>query len=115
MKVVSARPDETVTAQLSVRRVGDLAGAVKLRANVWTLAAGDWSWGRHAHAEQEEFYLVLEGAARIEAGGEEFRLGPMEALAVPAGVPHQIWNAGDEPLTFLAAAAPAVSGDANPA
>ena len=115
MNVVSAVPSQPVTDQLSVQPVSDLAGAEKLRANVWMLAPGDWSWGRHAHREQEELYVVLEGRARIEAGGEVFELDGREALVVPAGVGHQIWNAGDEPLTFLVAAAPPAAADSSPA
>jgi hypothetical protein len=43
MNVVSTVPSQQVTAQLSVQPVADLAGAQNLRANVWTLAPGDWS------------------------------------------------------------------------
>ncbi len=115
MHVVSSTPTQAVTEQLRVQPLADLAGAEKLRANVWTLAPGKWSWGRHAHREQEELYLVLDGAARIEADGDVFELAARDALLVPAGVGHQIWNDGDEPLTFLAAAAPPVAGDSAPA
>ena len=115
MNVVSAVPSQPVTDQLSVQPVGDLAGAEKLRANVWTLAPGEWSWGRHAHTEQEELYLILDGRLRIEAGGEAVELGAREALVVPAGVGHQLWNAGDEDVTFLVAAAPPAAADSTPA
>ena len=70
MEVLSAVPTVTVTEQLAVQPLADLAGARSLRANVWTLAPGDWSWGRHVHREQEELYLVLEGRLRVEAGAE---------------------------------------------
>ena len=115
MKVVSGTPTQAVTEQLSVQPLADLGGPQKLRANMWTLAVGDWSWGRHAHSEQEELYLVLDGVARIEAGGEVFELAERDTLVVPAGVAHQIWNGGPEALTFLAAAAPAVAEDSAPA
>ncbi len=115
MKVVSAVPAQQVTEHLRVQPVADLCGAEKLRANVWTLVPGDWSWGRHVHREQEELYLVLDGRLRVEAGGETAALGPREALVVPAGVPHQLWNAGDGEVTYLAAAAPLAPGDSSPA
>jgi mannose-6-phosphate isomerase-like protein (cupin superfamily) len=115
MEVHSAVPSVTVTEHLTVQPLADLAGARKLRANVWTLAPGDWSWGRHVHREQEELYLVLEGRLRVEAGGETLEIGAREALVVPAGLPHQLWNAGEEDVTYLAAAAPAVQGDSAPA
>jgi uncharacterized cupin superfamily protein len=115
MRIVSAVPQQQVTEQLAVQPVADLAGAEELRANVWTLAPGDWSWGRHAHREQEELYLVLDGRLRVEAGGETFELGPREALVVPSGVGHQLWNAGEEDVTYLAAAAPPAVADSAPA
>src|SRR5512140_3830292 len=115
MKVVSAVPATQVTEHLAVQPVADLVGAEKLRVNVWTLAPGDWSWGRHAHREQEELYLVLDGRLRVEAGGEVAELEAREALVVPAGVGHQLWNAGHAPVTFLAAAAPPAPGDSGPA
>ena len=115
MNVVSAVPSQQVTEQLCVQPLADLLGAQKVRANVWTLSPGDWSWGRHAHREQEELYLVLDGRLRVEAGGEVSELESREAVVVPAGVGHQLWNAGEEPVTFLAAAAPPAPGDAAPA
>ncbi len=115
MEVLSAVPSVNVTEHLTVQPLADLAGARQLRANVWTLAPGDWSWGRHAHREQEELYLVLDGRLRVEAGGETFELDTREALVVPAGVPHQLWNAGDLDVTYLAAAAPPAPGDSTPA
>jgi mannose-6-phosphate isomerase-like protein (cupin superfamily) len=67
------------------------------------------------HREQEELYLVLEGRLRVEAGGETFEIGPREALVVPAGVPHQLWNAGEDDVTYIAVAAPPAPGDSSPA
>ena len=99
MNVISAVPTQQVTEQLSVQPLADLAGAQKLRANVWTLAPGDWSWGRHVHSEQEELYLVLDGRLRVEADGETVEVGSREAVVVPAGSAHQLWNAGDEPVS----------------
>jgi len=110
MKVIHAMPTEIVSEQVSVQRVADLLGAEKLRANVWTVAEG--SQLRHAHREQEELYLVLDGTAQLEVSGTTYRLGERDALVVPAGVAHQLTNIGLGPLTYLAAAAPAVAGDA---
>jgi uncharacterized cupin superfamily protein len=115
MKVVSAVPAQRVTEQLRVQPIADLAGAQNLRANVWTLASGDWSWGRHVHREQEELYLVLEGRLRVEAGGETLEIGAREALVVPPGVAHQLWNAGADDVTYLAVAAPPAAADSSPA
>lgn len=115
MNVVSAILSQPVTEQLTVPPIADLAGAKNLRANVWTLAPGDWSWGRHAHREQEELYLVLEGRLRLETGGEALQVGPREALVVPSGVAHQLWNAGADEVTYLVVAAPPAAADSSPA
>jgi mannose-6-phosphate isomerase-like protein (cupin superfamily) len=110
MKIVHITPTETVSEQLSVQRVADMAGAQKLRANVWTLAEG--SMLRHSHREQEELYVVLDGVAQVEAGAATYKLGERDAVVVPAGVSHQLTNIGLGPLTFMVVATPAVSGDA---
>jgi mannose-6-phosphate isomerase-like protein (cupin superfamily) len=109
MKVVHVTPTETVTEQLSVQRVGDMAGARQLRANVWTVAEG--SMLRHSHREQEELYLVLDGVAQLEVEMETFRLGERDALSVPAGIAHKLTNIGVGPLTVLVAAAPPATAD----
>lgn len=60
-------------------------------------------------------YLVLDGRLRVEAGGEVVELGSREVVFVPAGVPHQLWNVGEQAVTYLVAAAPALQGDSAPA
>jgi mannose-6-phosphate isomerase-like protein (cupin superfamily) len=109
MNVVHVTPTETVTEQLSVQRVGDMAGARQLRANVWTIAEG--SMLRHSHREQEELYLVLDGVAQLEVEQETFRLAERDALSVPAGLAHKLTNIGVGPLTVLVAAAPPAAAD----
>jgi len=115
MNVIPATPTQQVTEQLSVQPLADLLGAQKLRANVWTLESGGWSWGRHVHSKQEELYLVLDGRLRVEADGETVELGTREAVLVPPGAGHQLWNAGDEPVTYLVMAAPPAPGDSSAA
>jgi mannose-6-phosphate isomerase-like protein (cupin superfamily) len=109
-RVVHITPTEVVSEQISVQRVGDLCGAQKLRTNVWTVAEG--SLVRHSHREQEELYVILDGVALLEADGKTFKLGERDAAVVPAGVVHQLTNIGAGPMTYLAAAAPAVADDA---
>lgn len=42
----------------------------------------------HAHPGIEQVCYLLEGAARVEVGGEQFDLAPGEACFFPADVPH---------------------------
>lgn len=109
LKVVHAVPTEVVSEQVSVQRVGEKAGAVNLRANVWTLNEG--SQLKHAHREQEELYLVLDGVGQMQADGATHRLGERDAIIVPAGMEHQLSNVGLGPLTYVVVAAPAIADD----
>lgn len=109
LKVVHSTPTEIVSEQVSVQRIGDQGGAEHLRANVWSLNEG--SRVRHAHREQEELYLVLDGTAQMEVDGTFYRLGERDTIVVPAGVAHQLSNIGVGPLTYVAVAAPAIEDD----
>lgn len=59
---------------------------------------------RHYHKESEEFYYVLHGSGRMEIDGEEERVGPGDAVLIPAGAWHQI--VAEEELVFLCCCAP---------
>ena len=48
---------------------------------------GPFVW--HAHAEEDEMFLVVAGRLRIELEGGEVSLGPMQAVVVPRGVHHR--------------------------
>jgi len=110
MNVVHAMPTELISEKLSVKKMSDELGSEKLRANVWTLAEG--SMLKHLHREQEELYLVLEGSAQVVVDGTIHKLDERDALCVPAGAQHQVFNSGWGPLTFFVAAAPAAADDA---
>ncbi len=47
---------------------------------------GDFHW--HKHAEEDEFFLVLEGRLDIELEDRTVSLGPQQAFTVPRGVMH---------------------------
>ena len=69
-----------------------------------TLAPGQ-ATERHYHAESEEFYYVLDGAAEMEIDGECSSVGVGDAIVIPAGARHQI-TAGDAELRFLCCCSP---------
>jgi mannose-6-phosphate isomerase-like protein (cupin superfamily) len=49
---------------------------------------GEFHW--HKHDAQDEFFFVLDGLFRIELdGADTVQLGPRQAFAVPAGMPHR--------------------------
>jgi len=64
---------------------------------------------RHYHVRTEEIYFLLEGEGEMEIDGEHRRVGPGDAVLIPAGARHQI--RADAPLRFLCCCAPPYSHD----
>lgn len=60
---------------------------------------------RHYHAATEEIYVLLEGAADMEVGGERRAVGRGDAVLIPPGACHQI-QAGETGVRFLCCCAP---------
>jgi mannose-6-phosphate isomerase-like protein (cupin superfamily) len=60
----------------------------------------------HYHPNSEEIYYITHGSGRIRIEGEfkEVRLG--DAIAIPAGQKHKIWNTGSDILRLLCCCAP---------
>lgn len=56
----------------------------------------------HRH-DCEEVVLVLSGSGRVRLGDQALDFGPDSTLVIPAGVDHQIFNTGAEPLVAVAA------------
>lgn len=48
---------------------------------------GEFVW--HAHADEDELFLVLDGALTMRFRDHEVELGPGQMLVVPRGVEHQ--------------------------
>jgi mannose-6-phosphate isomerase-like protein (cupin superfamily) len=75
-----------------------------------TLAPGA-ATTEHFHPRAEEVYHILRGRARIHIEGKERVLQAGDAVAIPNGQRHKIWNIGAEPLVFLCCCAPAYTHD----
>ena len=60
----------------------------------------------HDHADQDKFYLVLEGIGVFTVADVEQDAGPGQIVWTPAGVPHGVRNAGEERLVLLVGMAP---------
>jgi len=61
----------------------------------------------HYHPKAEEIYYITQGTGRMQIEGElkEVRVG--DAIAIPPGKKHKIWNTGSETLRLLCCCAPA--------
>jgi mannose-6-phosphate isomerase-like protein (cupin superfamily) len=61
----------------------------------------------HYHPKTEEIYYITHGSGRMRIEGKlrEVRIG--DAIAIPPGKKHKIWNTGTEVLRLLCCCAPA--------
>ena len=61
----------------------------------------------HFHPRAEEIYFITHGSGkiRIEAETREVKAG--DAIAIPPGQNHKLWNTGGETLRLLCCCAPA--------
>jgi mannose-6-phosphate isomerase-like protein (cupin superfamily) len=60
----------------------------------------------HLHDGASEIFYFLSGRCRLEVGNTEEYFGPGDFVLVPPGVPHNLWNAGDEDLLVFWIVAP---------
>jgi mannose-6-phosphate isomerase-like protein (cupin superfamily) len=60
----------------------------------------------HYHPKTEEIYYITHGIGkiRIEEDTQEVKIG--DAIAIPPGKKHKLWNTGDEVLRLLCCCAP---------
>lgn len=60
----------------------------------------------HDHADQDKFYLVLEGTGHFTVGDASRTCAAGELIVAPAGVQHGVENRSDARLSFLTVIAP---------
>ena len=65
----------------------------------------------HYHPRAEEIYFITSGRGRIRIEGEVREVGVGDAVAIPPGKRHKLWNTGGAPLTLLCCCAPAYEHD----
>ena len=70
-----------------------------------TIAVGT-ATQEHYHPKSEEIYYILSGTGRMKLDGELRDVGPLDAIAIPPGARHKIWNTGSVPLVLLCCCAP---------
>ncbi len=61
----------------------------------------------HYHAKSEEIYYITHGSGRMRIGTELREVAVGDAVAIPPGQRHKLWNTGGEPLRLLCCCAPA--------
>ncbi len=61
----------------------------------------------HSHAQEDQVAFVLEGTMTCWVAGQEVEVAAGGYVLRPAGLPHAMWNAGEEPIRFLEITNPA--------
>ena len=61
----------------------------------------------HFHPQAEEIYYITAGSGRIRIETEELPVKAGDAIAIPPGLKHKLWNTGKETLKLLCCCAPA--------
>jgi mannose-6-phosphate isomerase-like protein (cupin superfamily) len=61
----------------------------------------------HYHPRAEEIYFITHGMGKIRIGGETHDVNAGDAIAIPPGSKHKLWNTGTETLHLLCCCAPA--------
>lgn len=60
----------------------------------------------HFHRLTEEIYYITHGHGRIRIEGETQEVNVGDAIAIPPGAKHKIWNTGSATLRLLCCCAP---------
>lgn len=61
----------------------------------------------HYHPKAEEIYYITHGIGKMRIEGELRDVKPGDAIAIPPGQKHKLWNTGNEVLRLLCCCAPA--------
>jgi mannose-6-phosphate isomerase-like protein (cupin superfamily) len=60
----------------------------------------------HYHPQCEEIYYITQGRGRMRIKTETREVNVGDAIAIPPGLKHKIWNTGGEVLHLLCCCAP---------
>jgi mannose-6-phosphate isomerase-like protein (cupin superfamily) len=61
----------------------------------------------HFHPRAEEIYYLTHGTGKIRIENETREVRAGDAIAIPPGKKHKLWNTGNETLRLLCCCAPA--------
>lgn len=61
----------------------------------------------HYHIKAEEIYFITAGQGRMRIEAELAEVKPGDAVAIPPGRKHKLWNTGSETLKLLCCCSPA--------
>ncbi len=68
----------------------------------WSRLPAGQSFARHYHEDMQELFVVMSGEVEMTAGNETVHLRRGDAVIVERGEIHQMCNAGDDDVEYLA-------------
>ncbi|MEA4895821.1 MAG: cupin domain-containing protein [Oscillospiraceae bacterium] len=88
---------------LITKSLGAAAGSSKIYVNIDSVPQGGYSTKYHSHSQQEEFFLVIDGAGVLRLNDETVTVKKGDFIAKPGGrkIAHTFYNPGPDPLTIL--------------
>jgi mannose-6-phosphate isomerase-like protein (cupin superfamily) len=61
----------------------------------------------HFHPRAEEIYFITHGTGRMRIESETCEVNTGDAIAIPPGQKHKLWNTGNDVLRLLCCCSPA--------
>ena len=89
----------------SAGRIGGLIGMEQLGAQYLVVPPGKAAYPRHSHRNNEEMFVILEGAGEYQLGDAIWPVQAGDVIAAPAGgteTAHQLRNTSSADLRYLA-------------
>jgi len=80
--------------------------AIRLQSLAEARLPANGSTQEHYHLKTEEIYYITAGEGRMRIEGETREVKPGDAIAIPPGLKHKIWNTGSTTLHLLCCCAP---------
>ena len=98
--------ENKVTGEYAVVIRGDEDGGGEPGIGHLVVKPGGAVVGEHVHPHFQERFRVISGRLGARVDGVERTLAAGDEVSVPAGVPHDWWNAGEEEASVLVEIAP---------
>ena len=90
-----------------VKLIDERLGTAAIDVHHNTLAPGGPRGTYHRHSKSVNIYIVTDGAGELVVEGETHTIRKGHIVFIPAGMPHSLHNAGDEPFAIFEIYAPA--------
>lgn len=113
MNVIDIATLEAVVAPdgSSVREIARPPSGARRQSLAQATVAPGAETVQHLHRLSEEIYLFVSGAGRMQLGEDRFDVAVGQAVVIPPGTGHKLWNPGREPLILFCCCSPPYSDE----